>query len=105
MEDRIKDYYLDKSIKKRTHNLETIYEESDDVNDDSKIRMSIKRFKRTLVFYDEATLTKVQKRRARIRRLFGPKNKCNRMRISMQACTDKLDAIKESSSKIDDELE
>jgi hypothetical protein len=101
----IKEYYLDKNIKKRSNNLETIYEESDNINDDSTIRMSVKRFKRMLLFTGEPTTTKLKKRRARIRRTFGSGIRCNKRCISMQTLTDKLNSIKESLSKIENELE
>ncbi|EZA62442.1 hypothetical protein DMN91_003456 [Ooceraea biroi] len=104
MDEGIKEYYLDKSIKKRSNNLETIYEESNNMTDDSTIHMSAKRFKRMLMFPEKPTNSKLKKRRAKIRRIFGSV-KTPRRCISMQMLADKLNAIRESSVKIDNELE
>lgn len=69
-EENIKEYYLDKKINKKI-NLETIYEESDNADDDIGMRMSAKRFKRMLLF--SQTASKVKKRRAKIKKVFGSK--------------------------------
>lgn len=102
-EKKIKEYYLDKKVKKRSNKLETIYEESDNVTDDSTICMSAKRFKRLLKFPDGITNTKLQKRRARIRKLFGSRIRCNRNNVSLRILVDRLNSIRENSSNIDNE--
>lgn len=101
-EENIKEYYLDKKIKKRSNNLETIYEEADNTNDDATIRMSAKRFKRMLLF--SPTNSKLKRRRAKIQKAFGSKIKL-KMCGSKQTLIDKLDTIRENSPmKIDSEL-
>ncbi|XP_011263023.1 uncharacterized protein LOC105255437 [Camponotus floridanus] len=77
-EENIKDYYLDKKINKKI-NLETIYEESDNASDDTGVHMSIKRFKRTLLF--SPTISKLKKRRAKIKKVFGSNMCCKRGNI------------------------
>lgn len=101
-EETIKEYYLDKSINKKSNNLETIYEENDSAGDDTAIRMSAKRFKRMLMF--SPTASKLKKRRAKIQKVFGSKITYKRCG-SMQALVDKLNTIRENSPmKIDSEL-
>lgn len=101
-DETIKEYYLDKSINKKSNNLETIYEENDNAGDDAAIHMSAKRFKRMLMF--SPTTSKLKKRRAKIQKVFGSKIKYKRCG-SMQALVDKLNTIRESSPmKMDSEL-
>lgn len=97
LEENIKEYYLDKNIKRKPNNLETIYEENDDTNDNPKY-MSTKRFKRMLLF-TEPTASKLRKRRAKIQKIFGSKvtKGYNKRRISMQSILDKLDGIRTNS--------
>ncbi|XP_011863595.1 PREDICTED: uncharacterized protein LOC105559701 [Vollenhovia emeryi] len=98
-EETIKEYYSDREISKRSKNLETIYEESDSADDATAIRMSAKRFKRMLMF--SPTASKLKKRRAKIKKVFGSKIRYKRCG-SMQALVDKLNSIKDSSPmKID----
>ncbi|KAL6435230.1 hypothetical protein ACFW04_005359 [Cataglyphis niger] len=70
-EENIKEYYLDKKINKKI-NLETIYEESDNAGNDIGMHMSAKRFKRMLLF--SQTASKIKKRRAKIKKVFGSKD-------------------------------
>ncbi|XP_020293022.1 uncharacterized protein LOC109859310 [Pseudomyrmex gracilis] len=103
-EEIIKDYYLDKNIKRKANALETIYEESDNIDDDNLINMSTKRFKRMLMFPREVTASKLKKRHARVRKVFGSKIKYKRCG-NMQTLVDKLSTIRENSPmKIDSEL-
>ncbi|XP_039312135.1 protein tantalus isoform X2 [Solenopsis invicta] len=98
----IKKYYLDKKINKKSNNLETIYEERDNLSDDAATCMSAKRFKRMLQF--SPTASKLKKRREKIQRVFG--SKIRYKKCSMQALVDKLNTIRESSPmKLDNELE
>jgi len=101
-EETIREYYLDKTINKKSNNLETIYEENDNAGDDLAIHMSAKRFKRMLKF--TPTVSKLKKRHAKIQKVFGSKIRYKRC-DSMQALVDKLNTIRESSPmKIDSEL-
>ncbi|KYQ57631.1 hypothetical protein ALC60_03593 [Trachymyrmex zeteki] len=101
-EEIVKEYYLDKKINKKSNNLETIFEETQNSDDDAAIRMSVKRFKRMLMF--TPTAAKLKKRRAKIQRVFGSKIRYKRCG-SMQALIDKLNTIRENSPmKIDNEL-
>lgn len=100
MEENIKEYYLDKKIKKKPNNLETIYEENDDTSDNSKY-MSSKRFRRLLLFKPEPTASKLKKRRAKIQKVFGSGKVIKTYKkgsVSMQSILDKLDGIKTNSS-------
>lgn len=98
LEENIKEYYLDKNIKRKPNNLETIYEENDDTSENSKY-MSAKRFKRMLLFKAEPTTSKLKKRRAKIQKIFGSKvtKGYNKKRVSMQSILDKLDGIRANS--------
>ncbi|KYN34168.1 hypothetical protein ALC56_11274 [Trachymyrmex septentrionalis] len=101
-EEIVKEYYLDKKINKKSNNLETIFEETQNSDDDTTIHMSAKRFKRMLMF--APTASKLKKRRAKIQRVFGSKVRYKRCG-SMQALIDKLNTIRENSPmKIDSEL-
>ncbi|EFN84046.1 hypothetical protein EAI_06833, partial [Harpegnathos saltator] len=92
LEENIKEYYLDKNIKRKPNNLETIYEENDDTSGNSKY-MSAKRFKRMLLFKTEPTASKLRKRHAKAQKVFGSKvtKSYNKRRVSMQSILDKLD--------------
>ncbi|XP_014487755.1 PREDICTED: uncharacterized protein LOC106751390 isoform X2 [Dinoponera quadriceps] len=98
LEENIKEYYLDKNIKRQPNDLETIYEENDGPSDNSKY-MSAKRFKRMLLFDAEPLASKLRKRRARIQKIFGTKvtKNYNKRRVSMQSVLDKLDGIRINS--------
>ncbi|XP_018397937.1 PREDICTED: uncharacterized protein LOC108775959 [Cyphomyrmex costatus] len=101
-EEIVKEYYLNKKVKKKSNNLETIFEETQNSEDDTAIRMSAKRFKRMLMF--APTASKLKKRHAKIQRVFGSKVRYKRCG-SMQALIDKLNTIRENSPiKIDSEL-
>lgn len=100
-EDAVKEYYLNNKINKKSNNLETIYEENDNLGDDTAMCMSTKRFKRMLMF--SPTASKQKKRRAKIQKVFGSKVKYKR--CSMQTLIDKLSTIRENSPmKLDSEL-
>ncbi|XP_076160261.1 uncharacterized protein LOC143143166 isoform X2 [Ptiloglossa arizonensis] len=99
----IMEYYLNKNLGRKLHNLETIYEEKDDINE-SSTHMSIKRYKRIIQFQDKVSNCKIKKRRAKIKRAFESKINFNRKCTSMQMLLDKLNGIKtESPAKIDSE--
>ncbi|XP_012543719.1 uncharacterized protein LOC105841135 [Monomorium pharaonis] len=102
-EKMIKEYYLDKKINKKS-NLETIYEENDNLSNDTATCMSVKRFKRMLTFCPSSSelSSKLKKRRAKIQKVFG--SKIRYKRCSMQALVDKLNTIRENSPmKLDNE--
>lgn len=99
-EENIKDYYLDKKINKKI-NLETIYEESDNASDDTGVHMSIKRFKRTLLF--SPTISKLKKRRAKIKKVFGSNMCCKRGNI-LKDFSDTIKFLEEGPFIIDKEL-
>ncbi|XP_076755100.1 uncharacterized protein LOC143425917 [Xylocopa sonorina] len=91
------------SIKRKLNSLETIYEEKDDTNE-GIIYMSVKRYKRMIQFQEQPTDSKLRKRRAKIKRVFGSKIHFKRKYISMQVLLDKLNGIRaETSTKVDNE--
>ncbi|XP_076277685.1 uncharacterized protein LOC143207761 [Lasioglossum baleicum] len=94
-----KNYYLHKNLKRKLNTLETIYEEKDDGNENSKL-MSVKRYKRMIQFQDKPSDYKLKKRRAKIKNLISFKRRC----ASMQTLLDKLNSITaESPAKINSE--
>lgn len=97
-EEQIKEYYLDKTVKKHTNSLETIFEEKEDSGQSTNC-MSIKRFKRMIQFTSEPTDSKIKKRREKIRKVFGSKiNYKKRRNVSMQALLDKLNGLQNDIS-------
>ncbi|KZC04582.1 hypothetical protein WN55_00657, partial [Dufourea novaeangliae] len=99
----IKNYYLNKSLKRKLNNLETIYEEKDDISENATY-MSVKRYKRMIQFQNKPSDCKLKKRRAKIKKVFGSKINFKRRCASMQMLLDKLNGIKaESPTKIDGE--
>ncbi|XP_076654376.1 uncharacterized protein LOC143359905 [Halictus rubicundus] len=95
----VKNYYLNKSLKRKLNTLETIYEEKDDGNENSKF-MSVKRYKRMIQFQDKPSDYKLKKRRAKMKNLISFKRRC----ASMQMLLDKLNSITaESPAKINSE--
>nr|XP_050859189.1 uncharacterized protein LOC127067851 isoform X1 [Vespula vulgaris] len=92
----IKDYYLDKSFKKKVNNLETIFEETANANENS-IYMSVKRYKRMIQFQQQPNDSKLQKRRTKIKKMFGSKINFRRKHGSMQALLNKLNYIRSNS--------
>ena len=104
-EEQIKEYYLDKTVKKHTNSLETIFEEKDDLTQ-TTICMSVKRFKRMFEFSREPTDSKLKKRREKVKRIFGSKiNYKKNKSIPMQALLDKLSGIdKELSTNNSNEI-
>ena len=96
-----KEYYLNKNLKRKLNNLETIYEEKDDPSE-CITYMSVKRYKRMIQFQEEPTDSKLKKRRAKIKKVFGSKISFKRKCASMQMLLDKLNGIKaESPTKIE----
>ncbi|XP_015604501.1 protein PRR14L-like isoform X2 [Cephus cinctus] len=97
-EDDIREYYLDKSIKKKPNCLETIFEENEDTNENTHF-MSAKRFKRMIQFQQEPTDSKLKKRRAKVKKVFGSKAayKHKYRRHTMQTLLDKLNGIRSES--------
>ncbi|XP_001599705.1 protein tantalus [Nasonia vitripennis] len=97
-EEQIKEYYLDKTVKKHTNSLETIFEEKEDSSQSTNC-MSVKRFKRMIQFTPEPTDSKIKKRREKIRKVFGSKiNYRKRRNVSMQALLDKLNGLQNDLS-------
>lgn len=99
----IKDYYLDKTLKKKANTLETIFEETVNANENSTY-MSAKRYKRIIQFQQRPTDSKLKKRRTKIKKVFGSKINLKRKHGSMQILLDKLNHIR-SSSPINSESE
>ncbi|KAK2586728.1 hypothetical protein KPH14_011763 [Odynerus spinipes] len=99
----IKDYYLDKTLKKKANTLETIFEETANANENSTY-MSAKRYKRMIQFQQQPTDSKLKKRRTKIKKVFGAKVNFRRKRGSMQVLLDKLNHIR-SNSPINSESE
>lgn len=98
-----KEYYLNKNLKRKLNNLETIYEEKDGTNE-CITYMSVKRYKRMIQFQEKPTDQKLKKRRAKIKRVFGSKINFKRKCASMQMLLDKLSGIiGESPTKIDND--
>ncbi|XP_035721145.1 uncharacterized protein LOC118441196 [Vespa mandarinia] len=97
----VKDYYLDKSFKKKVNNLETIFEETTNGNENS-LYMSVKRYKRMIQFQQQPNNSKLQKRRTKIKKVFG--SKINFRHRSMQELLNKLNYIK-SNSPVNSESE
>jgi len=91
-EDQIKCYYLDKTVKKNTNSLETIFEEKEDLSP-SKNYMSAKRFKRWIQFSNEPTASKIKKRRDKVKRIFSPHLSFRRNILSMNALLHKLNGV------------
>ncbi|XP_076233290.1 uncharacterized protein LOC143178470 isoform X2 [Calliopsis andreniformis] len=99
-----KDYYLNQNLKRKLSNLETIYEEKDDISE-STMFMSVKRYKRMIQFNAKPTDSKIKKRKARVKRVFGTKKNFKERRASMQILLEKLNGIKaESPIKIENEV-
>ncbi|XP_043273283.1 uncharacterized protein tant [Venturia canescens] len=106
MEDEkdVKNYYLDKSVRKTANNLETIFEAPDeDVAEDIPVMMSAKRFKRMIHFQSEPNNAKIKKRRARVKRIFGSKFLTKHRAVSMQTLINKLNLIRSEPTEIADD--
>ena len=103
-EANVKEYYLNKNLKKRLNNLETIYEEKDEASD-SAMYMSVKKYKRMIQFDAKPSDTKIKKRRRRIKKVFGSKINFKRRCASMLLLVDKLNSIRaESPTKMENEV-
>lgn len=104
-EEDITGYYLDKTIKNKPNCLETIYEEKDDISENS-IYMSAKRYKRMIQFQQTPSDSKLKKRKAKIKKVFGSKINFKRRYTSMQMLLDKLNGIRaKSPAKTEKEVE
>ena len=99
-----KEYYLHGSLKRKLNTLETIFEEKDDANE-STLYMGVKRYRRMIEFKQKPSDSKIKKRRARIKKVFGSKSNFKRKQASMQMLLDKLNDIRaESPAKINNEV-
>ncbi|XP_033329853.1 uncharacterized protein LOC117222324 [Megalopta genalis] len=99
----VKNYYLNKNLKRKLNSLETIYEERDSSSENNTF-MSVKRYKRMIQFQNKPTDCKLKKRRAKIKKVFGLNVGFKRRCASMQMLLDKLNGIRaESPTKIDNE--
>ncbi|XP_014203462.1 protein tantalus [Copidosoma floridanum] len=97
-EDQIKGYYLDKTIKKHTNSLETIFEEQEDLTPPPN-HMSSKRFKRMIQFTTEPTRSKIKKRKEKVKKIFGSKlNFKKRKYVSMNTLLNKLNGLQKDVS-------
>ncbi|XP_012265795.2 uncharacterized protein LOC105691698 isoform X2 [Athalia rosae] len=93
----VKQYYLDKSLKLSPTSLETILEEKKGTSE-SNIYIGAKKFRRMIKFQVEPTASKIKKRRAKVKKIFG-RNINNRLkRTTMQALLDKLNNMQPESS-------
>ena len=102
IEVNVKEYNLNKNLKKRLKNLETIYEENDEATDSV---MSVKKYKRMIQFNAKPSDTKIKKRRRRIKKVFGSKINFKRRCASMLLLVDKLNSIRaESPTKMENEV-
>ncbi|KOC63836.1 hypothetical protein WH47_01166, partial [Habropoda laboriosa] len=98
------EYYLNRNLKRKLNTLETIYEEKEDINECTTY-MSAKRYKRMIQFQENPSDSKLKKRRARIKKVYGSKINFKRRCASMQTLLDKLSGIRaESPTKIDSEV-
>ena len=70
-QDEIREYYLNKDIGKTSNALATIFEESDDLVNNSKKTISGRKLKRVIEFTKTASDTKLRKRRLKIKKAFG----------------------------------
>ncbi|XP_031840835.1 uncharacterized protein LOC116430597 isoform X2 [Nomia melanderi] len=99
----VKNYYLNRREKRKLNTLETIYEEKDDLSENTTY-MSVKRYKRTIQFQDKPSDCKLRKRRAKIKKVFGLKS--HRRSASTQMLLDHFNSIRaESPAKINSETE
>lgn len=100
----IKEYYLNKNLKRKLNSLETIFEEKDDTSE-STIYMGVKRYRRMIQFQQKPSDSKIKKRKAKIKKLFGSKSNFKRKRASMQMLLNKLNDIRaESPAKVNNEI-
>jgi len=93
----VKEYYLDRNVRRKPINLETIWEEVEDKADGATLAISSRRFKRLIQFQTTATDAKIRKRRAKIKKVFGTKTSMKRGYTSMQTLINKLNKISSNS--------
>lgn len=100
----IEDYYLNKNLKKKLNNLETIYEEKDDISE-SSVYMSVKRYKRMIQFNAKPSDSKIKKRKAKVKKVFGSKINLKRKYASMEMLLEKLNSARtDSPAKVEKEV-
>lgn len=104
-EEDIKGYYLNTDCKRKLYNLETIFEEKHGPNGNN-IYMSAKKYKRMIQFHQIDSDSKVKKRRAKVKKVFGTRINIRKYKAtSMEKLLDKLSSIRaESPAKIDNEV-
>lgn len=93
-DDEVKEYYLDRHVKRKPNTLETIYEEIEGMSENSTT-ISGRKLRRLIEFAGDSKSddAKIKKRKAKIKRVFGSKfkPKCS---ISMQKLVKKLRGIR-----------
>lgn len=100
----VTDYYLNRNLKRRLNNLETIFEEND--ISECTTYMSAKRYRRMIQFQQKPSDSKLKKRRAKIKKVFGSKINFKRKCTSMQMLLDKLNGIRaELPAKVSNEVQ
>ncbi|KAI4489070.1 hypothetical protein M0804_004568 [Polistes exclamans] len=92
-DENIMEYYLDKNPKYKVNNLETIFEETGNANENFSY-MSAKKYKRMIKFQQQPTDTKLKKRKTKVKRVFGSKISYRRKRGSIDVLLDKLNYIR-----------
>ncbi|XP_043502346.1 uncharacterized protein LOC122524261 [Polistes fuscatus] len=92
-DENIMEYYLDKNPKYKVNNLETIFEETGNANENFSY-MSAKKYKRMIKFQPQPTDTKLKKRKTKVKRVFGSKISYRRKRGSIDVLLDKLNYIR-----------
>ncbi|KAI4472682.1 hypothetical protein M0802_016577 [Mischocyttarus mexicanus] len=95
-DENIMEYYLDKKLKYKVNHLETIFEETENANENLSY-MGAKKYKRMIKFQQIPTDTKLKKRKTKIKRIFGSKIGYKRKLGSMDILLDKLNFIRSSS--------
>lgn len=93
----IREYYLDKNLKLSPKKLETILEEKKDTSE-SNVYIGAKKFKRMIEFQVQPTASKLRKRKARVKKVFGVSVSHRRKCTTMQALFDKLNSVQPDSS-------
>ncbi|XP_015184794.1 PREDICTED: uncharacterized protein LOC107070800 [Polistes dominula] len=95
-DENIMEYYLDKNSKYKANNLETIFEETANTNENFSY-MGAKKYKRMIKFEEQPTDNKLKKRKTKIKRIFGSKINFRRKCGSMDVLLDKLNYIRSNS--------
>ncbi|XP_015515583.1 uncharacterized protein [Neodiprion pinetum] len=90
-------YYLDKNLQLSPKKLETILEERTGPGE-SSVLIGAKKFKRMIEFQVEPTASKLKKRRARVKKVFGSNIKHRRRCTTMEVLFAKLNTMQPESS-------